>query len=108
MYVKQTNQFIGHKCGVHPFQACTPEHAEAQVALPDATGWPMITLHAMQPPVLLPAPLASTSAFPRVPDSCIHLIHVFLSHDMSFAIPCHIHRLFCSIQFTTVLCEGPS
>ena len=66
MYVKQ-NKPLGYGCGAHPFQVCAPERAEAQAALPDATGRPVIALHAIWPPALLPAPPASAS--PGVPDS---------------------------------------
>ena len=54
---------------MHPFQVCTPERAEAWVALPDVTGQPTIVLCTMQPPVLLPTLSASASGFLGVPDS---------------------------------------
>ena len=33
VYICKTNQFIGHGCRAHPFQACTPEHTEVWAAL---------------------------------------------------------------------------
>ena len=66
-YVCKTKQSIGHECGAHPIQLCTPERTEALATPADALGRLTIALRAMWPPALLP--ISPTSRFPGVPDS---------------------------------------